>query len=160
MFREMRRNRQALGQKECEAVLERGSFGVLAVAGDDGYPYAVPLSYVYQKEKLYFHCAKFGHKLDALARNPKASFCVVDQDEVVPEKYTTYFRSVIVFGKVRILEEEKEKWEAAECLALKYCPEESEEGRNTEIRNFWESLCMLELSVEHMSGKEAKELKQ
>ena len=71
--------------------------GVLAAAGEDDYPYAVPLSYVYCDFKLYFHCAKEGHKLEAIARNPKVSFCVIDQDQVVPEKYTTYFRSVIVF---------------------------------------------------------------
>ena len=85
----------------CEAVLSRGSHGVLALAGDEGYPYAVPISYVYEGGKLYFHCAKSGHKLDAIARCPKASFCVVDQDQVVPQEYTTYFRSVIAFGTIR-----------------------------------------------------------
>ena len=173
MLREMRRNRQALSREECEAILERGSSGVLAVAGDDEYPYAVPLSYVYQSEgsleethsnnrvgTLYFHCAKSGHKLDALTRNPKASFCVIDQDEIIPEKYTTYFRSVIVFGTVRIVEEDQEKQQAAELLALKYSPGESEESRAAEIKGAWERLCMMEMSIEHMSGKEAKELRQ
>ena len=89
MFREMRRGRQALPKEMCEAVLSRGSHGVLALAGDEGYPYAVPISYVYEGGKLYFHCARSGHKLDAIARCPKASFCVVDQDQVVPQEYTT-----------------------------------------------------------------------
>lgn len=96
-----------------------------AVAGDGGYPYAVPLSYVYQEGTLFFHCAKAGHKLDALRRCSKASFCVIDQDQVVPPEYTTYFRSVIAFGRTRILEDEAEKQAAIWLLAEKYCPGDS-----------------------------------
>lgn len=120
MFREMRRNKQTLSREESIAVLNRGTSGVLAVSGDDGYPYAVPLSYAYHGSRLYFHCAKSGHKLDAIARNQKASFCVIDQDNVVPHEYTTYFRSVIVFGTARIVEDEAEKKRALEILAAKY----------------------------------------
>lgn len=101
MFREMRQKRQALSKEDCDDVLYLGTSGVLALAGDDGYPYAVPISYVYDGEKLYFHGAKAGHKMDAILREPKASFCVIDQDQIVPEEYTTYFRSVIAFGKIR-----------------------------------------------------------
>ena len=109
MFREMRRKKQLLTPEERAAVLHRGTSGVLALAGDDGYPYAVPMSYVYDGAKLYFHCAKSGHKLDAIRRNCKASFCVIDQDQIVPEEYTSHFRSVIVFGTMRILEDDGEK---------------------------------------------------
>ena len=122
MFRPMRRHRQQLSQGDCAAILSRGTSGVLAVAGDGGYPYAVPLSYVYQEGTLFFHCAKAGHKLDALRRCSKASFCVIDQDQVVPPEYTTYFRSVIAFGRTRILEDEAEKQAAIWLLAEKYCP--------------------------------------
>ena len=87
MFREMRRKRQALSMEEIAAVLNRGTAGVLALSGDDGYPYAVPISYVFDGDKIYFHCARAGHKLDAIRRNAKASFCVVDQDQIVPEEY-------------------------------------------------------------------------
>ena len=118
MFRELRRKRQALSETDCSDILKRGTSGVLALMGDGGYPYAVPMSYVYDGEKLYFHCAKSGHKLDAIAGNPKASFCVVDRDQVVPEEYTTYFRSVIVFGTMRIIEEEQEKRTAVESWRL------------------------------------------
>ena len=121
MFREMRRKRQQLSEKEAAAVLERGTSGVLAVLGDGGYPYAVPLSYVYQDGKIYFHCAGSGHKLDGIRNCDKVSFCVIDQDEVHPEKYTTYFRSVIAFGKARILEED-EKRKTILLLTEKYCP--------------------------------------
>ena len=121
MFRPMRRNKQALSPAQCEAVLARGSSGVLAVSGDDGYPYAVPLSYVYAGGRLYFHCAAAGHKLDAVRRCPKASFCVIDQDRVVPEEYTTYFRSVIVFGQVRELTDAAEKRAAVLQLSASMC---------------------------------------
>ena len=82
MFREMRRSKQQLSQEETEAVLTRGTSGVLSVLGDGGYPYGVPLSYVYHDGKLYFHWALSGHKLDAVRACPKASFCVVDRDQV------------------------------------------------------------------------------
>ena len=147
----MRRKNQALSEEECVAVLRRGTSGVLAAAGEDDYPYAVPLSYVYCDSKLYFHCAKEGHKLEAITRNPKVSFCVIDQDQVVPEKYTTYFRSVIVFGKARILNEAGEKRAALEKLA---------EGRKAEIDQLLDVVNMVEIQIEAMTGKEAKELKK
>ena len=158
MFRAMRRSRQTMPQEECAAVLGRGSHGVLALAGDGDYPYAVPISYVYTNRKLYFHCAKSGHKLDALQRNPKASFCVVDQDQIVPAEYTTYFRSVIVFGQLRVMEEGPEKRAAVEKLAVKYAPEDTDAHREAVIDREWGALCVLEMRVDHMTGKEALEL--
>ena len=158
MFREMRRKRQALTQAQCQAILEQGSCGVLALSGDDGYPYAVPLSYLYHQGKLYFHCAKSGHKLDALRREPKASFCVVAQDQVAPLEYTTLYRSVIVFGRLRELEDDKEKRAAIEALALKYAPQNTPAHREEAIRRDWGPLCVLELTPEHISGKQGKDL--
>lgn len=156
-FREMRRKRQLLSPEETEAILRRGTAGVLAVSGDGGYPYAVPLSYVYAKGRIFFHCAKTGHKLDAIRRCEKVSFCVVDRDEVKPEEYTTYFRSAIVFGKARILEDDAEKRAAIELLAEKYCPADPE-GRRREIEREYRQLCMVEITMDRMTGKEAIEL--
>ena len=158
MFREMRRKRQALPLERCEEVLRRGTSGVLALSGDEGYPYAVPISYCYDGSRLYFHCAKEGHKLDAIRREPRASFCVIDQDQVVPEEYTTYFRSVIVFGRVTVLEDDGAKRAAVEKLALKYAPADRAENRREYIDREWAPLCMLEMTVDHMTGKEAVEL--
>ena len=158
MFREMRRKRQALPLEQCEEVLRRGTSGVLALSGDEGYPYAVPISYCYDGAKLYFHCAKEGHKLDAIRQEPRASFCVIDQDQVVPEEYTTYFRSVIVFGRVTVLEDDGAKRAAVEKLALKYAPADRAEHRREYIDREWAPLCMLEMTVDHMTGKEAVEL--
>jgi Predicted flavin-nucleotide-binding protein len=158
MFREMRRKRQLLSEQESIDVLARGTSGVLALLGDDNYPYAVPISYIYDNSKLYFHGAKTGHKIDAIKKCSKASFCVIDQDKIVKEEYTTYFRSVIVFGKIHILEDEKEKREAIEKLSIKYYPEDGEMNREKVINKEWIPLCMMEFSVEHLSGKEAIEI--
>ena len=143
---------------DCIEILARNTSGVLAVSGDDDYPYAVPLSYVSDTGRIYFHCAKSGHKLDAIQRNEKASFCVVDQDRIVPEEYTTYFRSVIVFGKIRIIQDEQEKRTAIERLAVKYAPDDHADARQQAIDREWGALCMLELVIEHMTGKAAIEL--
>lgn len=158
MFRPMRRSAQALDGGACVEILERGTSGVLALAGDGGWPYAVPLSYAFDGEKLYFHCAREGHKLDAIRREARASFCVVDRDDVKPAEYTSYFRSVIIFGRVRVLEDEAQKRAAIELLARRYFPEDSAENRRRAIEREWAGLCMLEMDIEHMSGKEAKEL--
>jgi len=157
VFRDMRRKNQNLSSDECVAILKKATSGVLAVSGDNQYPYAVPLSYVYSKGKLYFHCAKKGHKLDALAGNDKVSFCVIDQDNVIPNEYTTYFRSVILFGRARILAGETEKRQALELLAAKYSPDHKQ-GRLKEIDEQLRNVSMVEITVEHLSGKESAEL--
>jgi nitroimidazol reductase NimA-like FMN-containing flavoprotein (pyridoxamine 5'-phosphate oxidase superfamily) len=159
MFREMRRKKQQLSEEACIHVLEKGTSGVLAVYGEDGYPYAVPLSYVYDNHKLYFHSALSGHKIDSIKGNAKVSFCVIDQDQVVAEEYTTYYRSVIAFGTAKILESESEKRNTLEVLAAKYSPEQVQ-GRKQEINKSIHHLSMIELSIDYISGKEAIELVQ
>ena len=158
MYPEMRRKKQALSPAACDAILQAGTSGVLALSGADGQPYAVPLSYVYHEGKVYFHCARAGHKLDLLDQNPKASFCVIGQDQVVPEKYTTYYRSVIVFGTVRRLTAGEEKRAAILALARRYSPDEPAEKVDAEIARYWDALCMLELTPDHITGKECIEL--
>ncbi|MBS5518327.1 MAG: pyridoxamine 5'-phosphate oxidase family protein [Clostridiales bacterium] len=158
MFQVMRRSRQALSWQETEEILRRGTSGVLALAGAEGYPYAVPLSYVYTQGILYFHCAKVGHKLESIRRCEKASFCVVDRDEIKPEAYTTYYRSAIAFGRVRILESEEEKRRAIEQLSQKYHPMDTPAHRKAVIDREYAPLCMLAFTVEHMTGKQAIEL--
>ncbi len=154
----MRRKNQLLGDGESAEILKRGTSGVLALLGDGGYPYAVPLSYVFTGSKIYFHGAKSGHKIDAIRLCPRASFCVIDRDDVRPEEYTTYFRSVIAFGKIRIMDDEAEITAAIERLAEKYHPHGSAAGRKEAIERERQSLCMMEFSIEHLTGKEAKEL--
>ena len=125
-FRPMRRHRQQLTDNDCIGILERATAGTLALLGDDGYPYAVPISFVYHEGCIYFHSAVEGHKVDAIRRNEKASFCVIDQDEVHGELYTTFFRSVIAFGRIRIIEDEEEKLAAVRLLGNRYNPGQDE----------------------------------
>ena len=158
MFREMRRKKQILSNEEVTKILEKSTSGVLAVIGDDDYPYAVPVSYVYYDSKIYFHGAKSGHKLDAIKKNAKVSFCIIDKDDIVKEEYTTYFRSVIAFGKAYVVEDEKEIMESIEKLSIKYYPEDSEENRNEMIEREKRVLCMVRIDIEHVTGKEAIEL--
>ena len=158
MFREMRRKKQKLSKEECDRILYNGTSGVPALHGDNGYPYAVPVSYVYNGEKLLFHSAKNGHKIDAILKNAAASFCVIDQDQIVPEEYTTYFRSIIAFGRIRILEDDTEKRSAIEKLAVKYAPDDTAENRDKAIEREWKPLCMMEMEIEHLTGKQAIEM--
>lgn len=159
MFREMRRGKQALPDDEIKEILYSATSGVLALSGDNDYPYALPISYFYDGNKLYFHCAKEGHKIDAIKRNDKASFCVIAQDDVSPEEYTTHFKSVIVFGRISIIEDELQKLFAIRKLAEKYVPNDTKERRDGMINKEWAGLCMLQMDIEHISGKEARELK-
>ena len=156
MFREMRRKRQLLPTEESIAILEKMTNGTLALHGEDGYPYAVPVNYVYADGKIYFHSATTGHKVDAIMRNDKVSFCVVERDEIKPAEFTTCFRSVIAFGKARILEDEDEKQLALRLLADKYS--HGEPGVEDEIAKGFNHLLMVEITVEHLTGKEAIEL--
>jgi uncharacterized protein len=156
MFREIRRKKQLLPKEMTEKILMDGSTGVLAVSGDDGYPYAVPVNYVYESGKIFFHCARSGHKLDAMRGQSKVSFCVVQKDRVVPEKFATDYRSAIAFGKASEIEDAGEKLRIMRLLNDKYAPGLSEEGEK-EIQKDWKILCVIQIEVEHLTGKEASE---
>ena len=156
-FREMRRKRQQLSQEESVAILQKSTSGTLALLGDDGYPYAVPMSYVYNEGKLYFHSALTGHKIDAIRKCDKASFCVIEQDDVQPEKYTTFFRSVIVFGRIHIIEDEHGRLETARMLGNRYNPHQ-DGALQKEIESGLSRMQMIRFDIEHLTGKEAIEL--
>ena len=156
-FREMRRKRQQLAESESISILEKATSGTLALLGDGGYPYAVPISFVYHDGKLYFHGALSGHKVDAVSNCDKASFCVIDQDEVHGERYTTFFRSVIAFGRIHIIENETEKLEAARLLGNRYNPNQ-DEALQKEIDKGLHRMLVLCMEIEHLTGKKALEL--
>ena len=157
-MREMRRSRQLLGEAETLEILDRGSHGVLALIGDGGYPYALPISYARDGGRLYMHCAKAGHKLDALRAEPRASFCVVARDEVVPEEFTTRYRSAIAFGRIHELAGEEDILRALRLLCAKYCPGIGAEAVEAEIARERAGVNVLEIKIERLSGKQAQEL--
>lgn len=159
MFREMRLKKEALDETAAKKLLEEGTSGVLALHGEDGYPYAVPMSYFYDgKDKIYFHGAKKGYKMDMVKQCDKASFCVIGKDQIVPEEYTSYFKSVIAFGRVKIMEDKDEIRAMIEKLADKYHPAGTVQERNAMIDSEWNILAMIEFTIEHISGKQAREL--
>lgn len=157
MFREMRRKKQLLSNEETIEILKSCTAGVLGVNGDDGYPYTVPVSYTYEDGKLFIHSAKQGHKIDSIANNDKVTFCVINKDDVVQETFTTHFSSVSVFGRARILTDDTEKRNALERLVEKYSPDYIKEGQKA-IDKEWNMVCLIEVKIEHMTGKAAIEI--
>ncbi len=157
MFRELRRGKQVLSNEATEEILHRGLAGVLAVHGDEGYPYAVPISYAYEDGRIWLHSANSGHKLDGIRRDDKVSFCVIDRNDIVPQERTTYFRSAIAFGRARIVEDDAAKRHGLEVLAQKYSADFPQENEAS-IRRNWPAVTVVEIVIEHLSGKEAKEL--
>ena len=133
MFREMRRFKQALSKDETKKILTDGKTGVLAVSGDEDYPYTVPINYVFFNGRIYMHCAKAGHKIDAISRNKKVSFCVIGQDTVVPEKFTSFYRSAVVFGQARLLSEGSE-YDQCDPAAERSWGQQSQDRRPHETR--------------------------
>lgn len=151
----MRRFKQELTLEENEMVLKNNTSGVLALLGDDDYPYAIPLSYVYWQGNIYFHGALKGHKIDAINKHDKASFCVIDQDDVIPEMLTTKFRSVIAFGKIRVITDKEELRPMLEVLAKRYTPNDDQRIKKEIDENIMHT-AMIELKVEHLTGKASK----
>lgn len=156
-FRPMRRVRQQLTNEVCEEILRNATSGTLAVLGDGDYPYAVPLSFVYADGIIYFHSAKSGHKIDAIKNHYKASFCVIEKDEIHGDEFTTYFRSVIAFGRITIVSSPGEKLEGIKLLGKKYNPND-EEGLSREIEKSLAHMELLRFDIEHLTGKQAIEL--
>lgn len=166
MFRKMRREKQQLAREETLEILKNGKTAILALSGDDGYPYAVPVNYVFCEAdeaqkisggesslgKILFHGAKIGHKIDALKRCQKVSLCVIQKDDVIKEKLTTAYKSVIVFGTARILRDEEEIFRAAEILGLRY--NEDAQFVRDEIHRMFDALSCVEIQIEHATGKQ------
>ncbi len=155
MFRKMRRFKQQLSDEECLEILKTAKRGVLAVLGDEGYPYTVPMDFVYEDGKIYFHCAKEGHKLDAIRREPKCSFCVLSEGIPEPDSWWYHFSSVIAFGKIAVLDDPEAIYQQFLRLGRKYMP--TEEEILEDIRKNGPRAYMLEMTIEHMTGKRVKE---
>ena len=95
--------------------------------------------------------------MDAIKANAKVSFCIIDKDEVVQETFTTHFRSVVAFGRARILTENSDRRAALERLVEKYSPDYIQEGQK-EIEKDWGRVCLVEVEIVHMTGKAAIEI--
>ncbi|MBR6702080.1 MAG: pyridoxamine 5'-phosphate oxidase family protein, partial [Clostridia bacterium] len=128
MFREMRRNKQQVSDEICRKILREEWRGVLAVHGEDGYPYALPIDFYYdeEKNKIYFHCAKEGHKLDALRADSRVSFCVYDKGFRKEGDWALNITSVIIFGRIRIIDDPEETRVTVRRFGEKFFPTKEE----------------------------------
>ncbi|MBR2715965.1 MAG: pyridoxamine 5'-phosphate oxidase family protein [Ruminococcus sp.] len=157
MFRQMRRIKQKLNDDICSRVLHNQWRGVLSLLGDNDYPYGVVMNFYYDEKenKLYFHSAKEGHKIDALKKHSKASFCVYDQGVKRENHWSKDYNCVIAFGRLSIVKDRKKAEFYVRKLAEKYFPDHSE--IESEMNAHFSRCECLELSIEHLSGKSVNE---
>ncbi len=153
MWRKMRRWKQQLTDEECVKILKEEPRGVLAINGDDGYPYALPLDFIYDEEdgKLYFHCSKEGAKIDLLKKSEKVSFCVMDQGYRKEGEWALNIKSVIIFGRIELIRDQERAIDHVRKLGTKYSP--TVEYVEEEIKNAASRVQMLALTIDHMTGK-------
>lgn len=152
-FRALVRKKKEISHDECIALLTRETRGVLSVNGDGGYPYAMPMNHYYDPENgcIYFHSGKMGHRLDALRRSDKVSFCVVEQGTRDEGEWAYRVRSVIVFGHVEVIDDEAEIVRVATALCHKFpC---DEKYIKSEIEKYAKATLLLRLTPAHMCGK-------
>lgn len=151
MLREMRKKERSINISEAIEILNKGQYGILSVITNEGYPYGVPINYVYMNNCIYFHCAMEGHKLDSTKLNNNVSFCVVGKTELLPNKFSTKYESVIVFGKAfEVLNEEKIT--ALSAFVDKYSKEFKDAG-DKYIKNSNNRTKVIKINIEHISGK-------
>ena len=155
MFRDMRRKGRQLSRDECERILTEEPRGVLALLGDYDYPYTVPMSHVYVDDKIYFHGALKGHKVDAAKRHEKVSYCVVDSGVKAADSWWYTFKSVVAFGKIRTVTDRDEKIVRLTHLGDKFFP--THEETVAEIDRLVDKTMVFEITVDHMTGKLVEE---
>ncbi len=156
MFRELTRKNKALTKEECISILKTEKRGVLSVIGNEGYPYGMPMNHLYHSDGcIYFHCGKTGHRLDALKLCDKVSFCVTDGGFRNTGEWAYIFKSVIVFGKIEIIQDTDTVVSITEELSRKFT--DDEEYIKNEISAFADKTLLLKLTPEHISGKTVTE---
>ena len=157
MFRNIVRAKQALPEDECIAILKKEPRGILSVLGDNDYPYGMPLNHYYNEEdgRLYFHSGKSGHRIDAIRRHPKASFCVYDEGTRENGNWYLTFKSVIVFGRIEIVEDREKIYDIARKLSRKFT--DDDEYIENEVKNSGPGTLMFALVPEHITGKRVTE---
>lgn len=158
MFRKMRRaEKKAITNEETIKLIKESKRAVLAVAGDDDYPYAVPINYYYDEAagKIYFHSSLAGHKVASMKRNPKVCFTVYSEPEIRDLDWAPYVKSAVVFGKAAPIADPEEKRKVLKTFAMKYYPNEAEADEEIELD--FKAVQMIEITIEHMTGKEIQE---
>ena len=154
-FRPLGRIKQQLSEDECFEILKKQKRGILSVNGDNGYPYGTPINHYYEDGYLYFHGGRFGHKIDALRKDNKASYCVYDEGYRNEGEWFLNIKSVIVFGRVEFIEDEEKVIEISKKLSYKFTKDD--DYIEEEIRKSLKITLMFALKIEHITGKIVKE---
>ncbi|MEG0828994.1 MAG: pyridoxamine 5'-phosphate oxidase family protein [Anaerovoracaceae bacterium] len=152
MIREMRRKDKALSLEETKALLERGEYGFLATISEDDTPYTMPISFVYNDNAIYIHCAQEGHRLENIQKNNNVCFNVVDSVKLMPAKFNTQYKSAIVFGKIKVVDDLAEKRDGIISIVKKYSPDYQAAGMDY-IEKSFDALKILKIDISHMTGK-------
>ena len=157
MFRPMRRASRALSDEAAKQLLAQSRRGVLAVNGDDGYPFAIPVNYFYdaEQEKIYFHGAKSGQKVDALKRSDKVCFTVYGNERFAPGGWAPYVQSTVVFGRCHLIDDAAATEARVRELGMKYYPGKEEVEK--EIALYIKAVQLYEITIEHLTGKQIHE---
>ena len=157
MFRELARKNKQLTMEECVHILKTEKRGVLSVIGDNNYPYGMPMNHFYNEDdgKIYFHCGKTGHRLDALKKDNKVSFCAYDEGYRNPGEWALNVKSVIVFGRMAIVDDMNKIVSITTKLSHKFI--QDDEYIKAEIENYAKATLLLELTPEHICGKSVQE---
>ena len=156
-FCKMRRFKQELSKEECIEILKKEPRGVLSVFDENGYPYGIPMNHWYNEVdgKLYFHGAKSGHKLEAIKKYDKVSFCVYDSGYRNEGEWALNIKSVVVFGRKKVVEDPDKMVEICTNLCQKFT--DDKEYLKDELQRALPRVLCLELTPEHMTGKRVKE---
>ena len=157
MFRPIRKKKNEISAEAAKELLRCARRGVLAVNGDDGYPYAIPVNYLYDEEnnKIIFHGAKAGHKVDSLKKDDKICFTVFGNETVKDEEWAPYLQSVVVFGRCHMVENQDDIIRLVKKFAGKYYPDAA--MIDEEVTHSGRGVAMFEIEIEHLSGKEVQE---
>ena len=155
MERKMRRQDKLMSYDECIEVLKTAEYGMLATVSSDDTPYVTPINFVYLNGAIYFHCVKEGHKIENIKYNKNICFNVVDSVELIPEKFSTKFRSAMVFGTIEIVEDADEKRTSICAIAEKFSPDYHDEGLKY-IDSAFDNIYMLKVNIDRITGKAAR----
>jgi uncharacterized protein len=155
MTKQLRREDRRLDDDAAMALLKRGEYGILSTSDKSNTPYGIPVNYVVMEDQIFFHCATEGHKLENITSNKGVSFCVVGKTELIPEKFSTRYESVVVSGAADVIDEEVLKKKALRALVAKYAPDHIPAG-DAYIDKLMDQTAVVRIQIEHLAGKARK----
>lgn len=157
MFREIRKKKNEISTDAAKELLRCSRRGILAVNGDNNYPYAIPVNYLYDEEaqKIYFHGSKAGHKVDSLKACDKVCFTIIGNEKIKEESWAPFLQSVVVFGRCHLVEKQEDCIRLIKKLAMKFYPDERMVDEEVELTG--KAVQMFEIEIEYFSGKEVQE---